>query len=157
MAYLKDVLPGDAASMMQKTLAEIVRGARGGLLSIGALAALWAASSGVVSLSTALDVCYEVTDPRPWWKRRLLGIGLTLALSVLSVVAIIMLVFGGTIGSVLAGRIGLSNLALAVWSVVQWPVAVFCVVFGVALVYYAAPAVRQRWYWITPGSLFFTV
>src|SRR5438876_1000921 len=50
MAYLQDVLPGDSASMMQKTLGEIVRGARGRLLSIGALAALWAASAGVSSL-----------------------------------------------------------------------------------------------------------
>ncbi|PYM14493.1 MAG: YihY/virulence factor BrkB family protein [Candidatus Rokuibacteriota bacterium] len=156
MAYLQDVLPGDSASMMQKTLGEIVRGARGRLLSIGALAALWAASAGVSSMISALDITYEVSDPRPWWRRRLLAIGLTLALSLLALVAMVLLVFGGTIGSLLGNRIGFGGVAVAIWNVVQWPVAVFCVVFGVALVYYTAPAVRQRWYWITPGSLFAT-
>src|SRR5262249_45699988 len=85
---------------------------------------------------------------------RLLAIGLTLALSLLALVAMILLVFGGTIGSLLGNRIGFGGVAVAIWNVVQWPVAVFCVVFGVALVYYTAPPGRQRWHWITPGSLF---
>jgi hypothetical protein len=37
--------PGDDASIVQRTLEEILAGARGGLLSVGALAALWAGSN----------------------------------------------------------------------------------------------------------------
>src|SRR5919197_5972399 len=39
MEYLSPALPPDAASVTQKTLTEIVRGAHGGLLSIGVLGA----------------------------------------------------------------------------------------------------------------------
>src|SRR5438552_12984636 len=47
MSYVARVMPGDAASLVTKTLGEIVRGASGSLLSIGVGVALWAASNGM--------------------------------------------------------------------------------------------------------------
>ena len=68
------------------------------------------------------------------------------------------MVFGGTIGWVLGNTVGMGNVALRVWSIVQWPLAVVFLVFGIALLYYAAPAVKHRkWYWVTPGSLIATL
>jgi membrane protein len=158
MGYVEQALPGDAASLIQKTLGEIVGGARGGLLSIGALTALWTASNGMASLINTLNVAYDVQEARPWWKRRLLSIGLTIAFSVLLIGAMVLLVFGGTIGQALGNVVGLGALALMVWNIVQWPLAIFFVMLGIALVYYAAPAVEHRkWYWVTPGSLFAVV
>jgi membrane protein len=158
MGYVQEALPGDAGSLIQKTLAEIVAGARGGLVSIGALAALWAASAGVASMMTALNVAYDVEDTRPWWKRRLLAIGLTFALALMILTAMTLLVFGGAIGRFLGNFVGLGDFAVKVWNVAQWPVAALFVVGSIALVYYVAPAVEHRkWYWVTPGSLVATV
>src|SRR6476660_5464381 len=67
MAYVARALPPDAASVTQKTLLEIVRGARGGLLSIGVLGALWAASNGMASIMAALNAVYDVPENRPFW------------------------------------------------------------------------------------------
>src|SRR5689334_24145335 len=50
MGYVSEAMPGDAASIMKKTLSEIVSGAGGGLLSIGVLGALWAGSNGMSSI-----------------------------------------------------------------------------------------------------------
>jgi membrane protein len=158
MAYVEQAMPADAASIIQKTLGEIVGGAAGSLLSIGALAALWAASGGVVAMMTALSIAYDVEDSRPWWKRRVLGIGLTFALAVVMLMAAVLLVFGGTIGQSLNNTVGLGDVPVKIWNVAQWPMAVGCVVLGIALLYYAAPAVEHRkWYWVTPGSLVATV
>ena len=158
MSYVEQTLPGDAASMIQKTLGEIVRGARGGLLSVGALAALWAASAGLASMMTALNVAYDVEDSRPWWKRRAIAVGLTLALSLLILSAMVLLVFGGAIGRFLGNTVGLGNLAVTLWNIAQYPIAIAFVVLGIALLYYAAPAVEHRtWYWVTPGSIVATV
>src|SRR5205807_10273 len=55
MEYVTRALPPDAASVTQKTLREIVRGAHSGLLSLGVLGALWAASNGMASIITALN------------------------------------------------------------------------------------------------------
>jgi membrane protein len=151
--YVNDVLPGDAASLVEKTLDEVVAGARGGLLSVGVLAALWAGSSGMGSVITALNVVYEANDPRPWWRQRLVAIALTVMFSVLAIAALLLLVFGGHIGG-LGRRVGLGPLFTWAWTVLQGPAAVVFALFAVALVYYLAPAIEQRWQWVTPGSVF---
>jgi membrane protein len=158
MAYAEQVMPPDAASLVETTLAEIRETGRGGLLSVGALTALWAASAGVAAAMTALNVAYGVTEPRPWWKRRLVAIGLTLVLGVFALGALVLMVFGGAIGRLLGAVVGLGDLAVIVWNVVQWPLAVVFLLLGIAIVYYAAPAVEhRRWYWVTPGSLVATL
>ena len=38
-------------------------------------------------------------------------------------------------------------------SIISIPLAVFFVAVGIALVYYFAPNVEQKWQWVTPGSV----
>jgi membrane protein len=154
LEYLGRVLPADAFSIITRTLQEILRGARGTVLSIGAVAALWAASSGMASIITALNVAYDVTDDRPWWKRRLIAVGLTVVFAAFTLTALIVLVLGPPIVEALARIIGLGPIFTRTWNVLQWPVALVLVLTGVGLVYYLAPNLRQRWYWVTPGSAF---
>jgi membrane protein len=157
MGYFYQVLPDDTASMLGRTLAEVVRGAGGGLLSIGAVAALWAASSGMASVMAALNTAYEVEDPRPWWRRRLIAIVLTVGFSVFTVTGLLLLVFGPRIGRGVAAWFGLGHVFTLAWNVASWPVILVLVLTAIALVYYLAPAVRQRWQWVTPGSVFAVV
>jgi membrane protein len=152
--YVDRVLPPDAASLLRKTLAEVVTGASGSLLSVGVLAALWAASSGMLSIMTALNVAYRVVERRPWWKTRLTALALTFGSSVFALIGLVLLVFGGGIGRVMAGWIGLGAAFTLTWAVLQWPAAILLVLTALSLVYWLAPAAGRRWYWITPGSIF---
>jgi len=154
MGYVQQVLPPESAAMIQKTLAEILGDQRGGLLSLGALLALWSASAGMASVMNALNVAYDYEDVRPWWKRRLLAVLLTLGFSVLLLAALVLLVFGGKIGEVAAGWLGPGDhLFRVAWNAVTIVIAVLSVLIGIALVYYLAPAGDQHWRWITPGSV----
>jgi membrane protein len=153
MGYFAEALPDDAASVVDKTLTEIVRGAHGGLLSIGMLGALWAGSNGMGSVMTALNVAYHVSERRPWWKRRLIAMGLTLGFALLILSALVLLVFGPRLGSAVAGWFELGTVFMAVWNVLSVPVVILFVLVGIALVYYLAPDARQRWRWVTPGSV----
>src|SRR5947209_4672805 len=47
---------------------------RGGLLTIGAVLALYFSSSGIEALRTGLNRAYDALDHRPWWKLRLQSI-----------------------------------------------------------------------------------
>ncbi|HKC83171.1 MAG TPA: YihY/virulence factor BrkB family protein, partial [bacterium] len=154
MTYAARVLPGDAATLVNRTVSEVLRGASGSLLSVGALAALWAASSGMASIVIALNIAYDVTDLRSWWLRRLIAIALTMAFSVFTLVALLLLVFGERIGEAVATWFGLGEVFALVWGFLQWPVAAFLVLTGITFVYYLAPAVKRRWHWFTPGSVF---
>src|SRR5207302_1354251 len=114
--YADRMLPGDAASLLRKTLAEVVSGASGGLLSIGVFVALWVASSGMLSIVTALNVAYRVGVSRPWWKSRLVALGLTIGFSLFTLTALLLLVFGGRIGEAVARWVGLGPLFTLAWT-----------------------------------------
>lgn len=153
IAYAEQAMPGDAASIVRRTLTEIQTGARGGLLSFGALATLWAGSNGMASVMTALNAAYGVADARPWWKRRLLSIVLTFGFALFIISALVLIVFGPRIGESVANWLGFGDLFALAWNLVNVPVVVFFVLLGIALVYYFAPATKQHWRWVTPGSV----
>lgn len=154
LAPAREFLPDEAASLLRHTLAEIQRGASGGLLSVGAGIALWGASRGMVSIITTLNVVYGVTSPRPWWRRQLAALVLTMAFSVLALGALLSLVLGERVGRAAAVWAGLGGGFTTAWGLVQWPLGLLLTLTGIDLVYHFAPAVRQRWYWLTPGSVF---
>ena len=153
LGYIGRVLPGDAASLIQRTLAEVTSDRRQGLLSVGAVVALWSASAGMVSVMTALNIAYDVTEVRPWWKRRLVATGLTLGFVAFLTVSLILMVFGPKLSEALAVWLGFGDLFAAAWSIISIPLAIALVLTAIALVYYLAPAARQQWRWVTPGSV----
>jgi membrane protein len=153
MQYVSQAMPGDAASIVERTLQEIVAGASGGLLSIGVLGALWAGSNGMSSIMSALNAAYDVKEARPWWKARALAITLTVGFSIFIISALVLIVFGPKIGQTVAGRVGLGEVFTLVWNVVSIPIVMVLVLIGIGLVYYLAPNVEQHWRWVTPGSV----
>jgi membrane protein len=74
--------------------------------------------------------------------------------SVLALAALLSVVFGERVGHAAAAWAGLGFAFTEVWSLLQWPLGVLFVLTGIDLVDHRAPAVRQRWYWLTPGSAF---
>lgn len=152
MSYLATVMPASSVQLIQTTLDEISSSRGGGKLSLGLLAALWAASNGMGAVTQTLNVAYGVKETRPWWKVRVISIFLTLALSVLIVLALLIVLYGGQLVDLLAGYLGLSSVARILWKVLQWPVALFFVLATFHLIYYFAPNVRHR-RWSTPGAL----
>ncbi|HEX7296452.1 MAG TPA: YhjD/YihY/BrkB family envelope integrity protein, partial [Pyrinomonadaceae bacterium] len=96
--YLAAVMPGAAVTLVHSTLDEISASAGGGKLSFGLLAAVWAASNGMGAISDTLNTAYNVKETRPWWKVRLISVLLTISLSILIITALVIILYGGTIG-----------------------------------------------------------
>ena len=86
---------------------EVTAASSGSKISFGILAALWAASNGMGAITEALNVAYDVKESRPWWKQRLTAIGLTIALSVLIITALVIVLSGGKIADSLAANYAL--------------------------------------------------
>jgi len=152
--YLSKVLPSSAFQLVDSTIYEVTAASGGGKIAFGILAALWAASAGMGAITDALNVAYDVTETRPWWRRRLVAVGLTIALSVVVISALVMVLYGGRIADYIAlNYSGGSALAMA-WKILVWPIVLGFMLLAFALIYYFAPDVRkQKWAWITPGSV----
>lgn len=153
LSYLGDVMPQSATQLVQTTLDEVSKQKGGGKLSFGVLAALWAASNGMGAISETLNVAYNVKETRPWWKLRLITVGLTIALAILIITALALMLYGGKIGDLLAANFGLSEVFKIIWKIVQWPIVLFFVLLTFNVVYYFAPDLHdQDWKWVTPGA-----
>ena len=151
--YLARVMPPSAFQLISTTMIEVSNASGGGKISFGILAALWAASNGMTAITGSLNTAYNVEETRPWWKQRLVAIGLTMALSVLIILALILVVAGGGIADWLATHFGLGSTFPVAWKILQWPFVLFCMTLAFALIYYFAPDLHdQKWTWLTPGS-----
>src|SRR3954463_8903809 len=102
LRYLGSVAPRSASQLVRATVEEITEGATGGKLSLGLLAALWFASYGMGAIGDTLNGAYGVRESRPFWKLRLVSLGLTAALAALTISALALVLYGGEIGEGLA-------------------------------------------------------
>lgn len=148
-AYL---LPEQAMSLVNTILREIQTQQRG-LMSVAIGISVWSASAAVLGTMNALNVAYKVTERRPTWKRIVVSVLYTLALALMLIIAAGMMITGPAFLTWLAGYAGLDSFVIIVWTWVRWPIAVFLLLLVVAIVYYAAPNVKQPFRLITPGSL----
>jgi len=148
------LLPGEAVTLLQDNIRQLVTEQKGGLLSFGILAALWSSSSAVVAVTAALNQAYDVQEGRPWWKVRGIALLLTMGLSLFLLLATLLLVFGPQLGRGLASLVGIGTVFELTWNILRWPVSGGLLIVALALVYYWAPDVEQEWKWITPGAIF---
>lgn len=152
-SYLGGVVPRSASELIYTTVSEINKGAGGGKLSFGLIVALLFASSGMGAVSETLNAAYGVRESRPWWKVRLIAVGLTVALAVLILCALIFMFYGGGIGEAVSNYFGLGKAFTFAWGVLQWPIVLAFMLLALALIYRFAPDLRYRkWHWVTPGS-----
>jgi membrane protein len=155
--YLSGVMPGSATAFIKDQLLSITKSQAESAFTLGAIIsialALWGVSGAFRSIMEAMNVMYEVEEDRPFWKVYGLSILMSLAVVILMVSAFGIVIFGGSIGGGLAGAIGLDRVFQTVWSIVQWPIVACIVLFTFALIYFFAPAAKQKFAWISPGSV----
>jgi membrane protein len=153
VATLGGVVPGDIIGILQDQVRKISEGNNGGLLTFGVLAALWSSSAAITGLIDALNHAYDIEEGRPWWKVRLLSLGLTLGLAAFILIAFALVLVGPTAAEYIARATGLGPVFAWTWKILQWPVVLALVSVGAGLVYYFAPDAEQEWVWVTPGAI----
>ena len=152
--YFARVLPHSAFILVEQTLNQITSGASGGKLSLGILGTLWAASSGMAALNDGLSRAYEIKDRRPWWKARLVSIGLTFLFAAFTAFFLFLILAGEQFGAFIAAQAGLGSAFPWFWAIVRWPLAFFFALTVVHLLYRFAPDIQEwHWKWMTPGAL----
>ena len=154
---LARVAPGEVLSIVQDQILKIAHEKNGGLLTIGMLGTIWSTSSGVTAIIDTLNQAYDIQESRPWWKVRLLALGLTLGLALFIVVSFALVLVGPTLAEKVAVWLHMGPAFAWTWKIVQWPVVFSLVTFAMAMIYYYAPDAEQEWIWITPGSILATL
>jgi membrane protein len=145
-------LPEQAMEQVNTVLNQLQE-PRGGLLSIGAIIALWTASAGARATMNALNVAYGVKEGRAAWKIYLLSIFYTLAIAAMLVGSAALLLVGPQAMEWLSYQIGFEKFFVTLWAWARWPIALLLLTLSVAIVYYSAPDAQQKFRFITPGAV----
>jgi membrane protein len=127
--------------------------AAGFALIAGLAGAVWSASGYVGAFGRAMNRIYQIDEGRPFWKLRPTMLVITLVMLLLAVVMAILLVVSGPAADAIGGAIGLGSAAVTAWNIAKWPVLVLFAIVMVAVLYYAAPNVKQpKFRWMSMGS-----
>ncbi len=154
LQLLARAIPASASQLIYKTIDEVTKNSGGGKLTFGLLAALWAASNGVSAVMESLNIAYHVKETRSWFKKHVVSVGLTVALSILVTIALTLVLYGGKIADLMVQHFGLGAPFKIAWLVLQWPIVVAFMLVGYALIYYFAPNLDEpKWAWVTPGAV----
>lgn len=143
------MMPASASTIVHETMKQALQSSNGAKLSFGILVTFWSASAGMTGLMAGLNTVFEVRETRSFIKSRAIALGLTIANSLIVIVGIVLLLYGGNIADhFLAGHLNI------VWKVVQYPLAIFFLLLSYSTIYYYAPNIEHpHWAWVTPGSV----
>jgi membrane protein len=156
MSALGDNLPPDIAAAVQPELQRVLGVARPGLVTVGALAALWAATGGTNALIKGTNKAFEVDDERNFFVKTAWAIGLTLLATIGILFAFVTIVGGSLFTEQLAEQVGIGG-AWQTISLIRWPLVAIGLIVAVAILYHFAPAIRPSWRWCFVGATIFTV
>jgi membrane protein len=153
---LGTVAPGPAKEIFTNAIENLQgsQGAAGVLFVVGLLGALWSASGYVAAFMRASNAIYDIDEGRPIWKTLPVRVSLTLVLLALLAITTLAVVLTGGLAQRVGDLIGLGSTAVDVWNYAKWPVLLLVVSFMFALLYWAAPNVKQPGFrWVSPGGI----
>ena len=158
LARLSSTMPADTLALLRRVLQEILTSSGGaGIMSIGVLLAGWSGSQIFGSLMDALNIAYDVTETRPWWKKQLLRIGALLVAGGIMLVATFIFLDGERVTRWVAATLGFGQAGTVAWTVLQLLLAVcLLIATGVAL-FKLLPNVQQRWSHVIVASTVTTI
>jgi len=142
-----DALAGEVHDVMTTT--------RTGLLTIGAVLAVYFASNGVEALRVALNRAYAVIEPRRWYWLRLESIGYTLVAAFTALAMAFLIVLGPLIIEAVRRHIPLvveSNEQFL--NVARYGITTSALVVALFILHAWLPAGRRNFLQILPGIVF---
>jgi len=151
---LSTVAPDEALSLIRDFAQEITQNQNRGLFSISFVAAIWIASGALNTIMTALDQIHQIPpqQTRPFWKAKLISIGLTIGSIILLVVASFLVFLSDLILEFFVRESGLYFL-LFIWQILIWPLALGVMSATFAFIYRYGPSCWDSGTPMMPGAI----
>ena len=154
---LGDNLPPSIADAIRPELQHLLSSARPDLVSIGAIAALWAATGGTNALVKGMHRAYDADEIRPFLLRYVVAIGLTLLGAIGVILSFVTIVGGAMLTEQIAGRLGLGAMSSTILWVLRWPAVFITLTLAVSILYRYGPSVAVPWRSIVAGASVFAL
>ncbi|MCA0428024.1 MAG: YihY/virulence factor BrkB family protein [Bacteroidetes bacterium] len=156
--FIKEAIPINVYETIRETLEDILKNQRGGLLSIGFFSAMYFSTNGFHSLMVQLNKFSHFPDTRPFWKQRLVAIGMAFFITFLILFSVLVLTTGTLVLSYLNKvKYFPSQIIPFLISSFTFLVVGIIVLGLVGAIYYFAPSRQRKWRFFSAGAVFATV
>ena len=149
-------VPDETMPMVHSMLTSTMHTSHG-LLSIGFVLAVVAASNAFVAMTTAFNTIYEVQETRTFWKGRLNAVYITFVVGGMTAVAVTAMLLGPHFGRELARVFNVNHAFVEVWPILRYVLAVSCALASVETLYFLGPNRAHTLREQLPGSIFAVV
>lgn len=146
-------VPGSTMPMVESILNSTMDTSNG-LLSIGFILALIAASNAFAVMSTLLNIIYDVKQGPGFWQNRLSAIGITIVVGAMMFIAFSAMLLGPHFGRELERVFGVSHTFTIVWPTLRWILAVTGALASIEMLYYLGVSRKHSLRQQLPGSVF---
>ncbi len=153
---LGDNLPAAIADGLRPQLEAVIGKTQPGLLTVGAVAALWAATGGTNALTKAMNRAYEVEETRSFLPKTGRAIGLTLLASIGLLLAFVTVTGASLLTGQVADQLHLNQGVVGAIGLLRWPIVFVGLSLAVGALYRLAPNVRIPWRWCVVGGALFS-
>lgn len=155
---LKNFLPANAHEFLMNIIYDITSIKRKGLLSVGFFLALFFSSSGMLTLMSGFDKTYDITfKNRPYFRKYLIAIGLTIIMGLLFLASVVLVVLSGPLWHLIDSHNQLPISSEVIIKTLGWFVIFFLLYTGFTMIYKFGPSMYRRVKYINPGSLLSTI
>lgn len=154
LSTFHDMLPREVYVFIESTLHDLLIRKHGALLSVSFLIGVFMASNSIDAILQGFSGSANHTTWHTPMKQRLLSLGLLVALSILTLIAIPLLTFSGSLIYQL-DELGFftSYFQVAALFAAKWLVSILVVVMFVSLLYNAGDPTTRRFRLFTPGAI----
>jgi membrane protein len=145
--------PNVVQSVIMPTFAEVVKGGRLEIVSLGFVLSLWSGSRAVNVYVDTVSIMYGLGGQRGMVRTRALSFSLYVAALMLGVLLIPLMLVGPGLISQLVSRWAGGLPSLAWLAGLYWPVVTLFSVAGLTTLYHVATPIKARWRRDLPGSV----
>jgi membrane protein len=156
---LSQVAPQEVLILLRDFVQEITKSKNSSLFSLSFVVAIWTASGAVSTAMTALDQIHKIPPEkmRPFWKAKLVSLGLTIGCILLLLMASFMVFISDLILNLMVRETDFLGFLLQIWQLLRWPLTLSIVATTFAFVYRYGPSLWNRGTPMMPGAVLASV
>ncbi|WP_414529076.1 YihY/virulence factor BrkB family protein [Nodularia chucula] len=155
-AELSQVAPKEVLDLVRDfTTTEITQSRNGGLFSLSFLLAIWTASGAISTAMNAFDQIHQIPaeKQRPFWKSKLVSLGLTVATILLFVLASFLVFISDKVLGIIVNESSYFIFLLHLWQLLIWPLALGIIATAFSFVYRYGPSSWNSGTPMIPGAI----
>lgn len=157
LELIQRLMPDNAFRSLSGTLQDILEKQRGGLLSVGFLAAVYFSTSAIDSMIRSFHHSLHISDRRPYYKKKLNSILLNLYFSLLLITTLVFVTMGDAFIDWLKTEGLLGNKGrTGILKAMNWVVVVMLIQLIVSSLYRFGPYQRDPFRFFSRGSFITT-